>query len=227
MHGTVLLDAGGVLLDESEYEMETCETITGLIGKHQIGYCAAQYWQDLDESIAAFSPHNRQYVFWKYCMGKTEVFDRYWAEFRSVWDQRKHPLKLMGGIAEELATLHGHYRLVLAGQYGKALVSFLEEQHLMDLFVNRASQADFPITKPDPRYIAMICRNANTDPREAIMVGDRIDKDIIPAKQNGMASVLVLSGVYRYQKPRTPDEMPDLVLSGIPGLAQGIGRAFP
>jgi ribonucleotide monophosphatase NagD (HAD superfamily) len=45
------------------------------------------------------------------------------------------------------------------------------------------------------------------------MVGDRIDKDIIPAKMIGMKTIRIKSGIHKNQEPRTPDEMPDLSIN--------------
>ena len=56
------------------------------------------------------------------------------------------------------------------------------------------------------------------------MVGDRIDKDIIPAKQVGMKTILIRVGLHKNQRPRIPDELPDLELPNIVGLASAVDR---
>jgi ribonucleotide monophosphatase NagD (HAD superfamily) len=47
------------------------------------------------------------------------------------------------------------------------------------------------------------------------MVGDRIDKDIIPAKMVGMKTIRVKTGIHKNQKPRIPEEIPDLTVNEI------------
>ena len=54
------------------------------------------------------------------------------------------------------------------------------------------------------------------------MVGDRIDKDVIPARQVGMKSILVRAGLYKNQQPRIPFEIPDLELDSVRGLSEAI-----
>ena len=56
------------------------------------------------------------------------------------------------------------------------------------------------------------------------MAGDRIDKDIIPAKQLGMRTILVRSGIHRNQQPRIPYEVPDSELKTVSGLAAEVLR---
>ena len=47
------------------------------------------------------------------------------------------------------------------------------------------------------------------------MVGDRIDKDIIPAKMVGMKTIRVKTGIHKNQEPRIPNEIPDLTVNKI------------
>jgi ribonucleotide monophosphatase NagD (HAD superfamily) len=50
---------------------------------------------------------------------------------------------------------------------------------------------------------------------DCVMVGDRIETDIVMGKQLGLATVLVLSGVTRADDPRVANLNPDLVLPSI------------
>ena len=59
----------------------------------------------------------------------------------------------------------------------------------------------------------------DADPAACIMAGDRIDKDVIPAKQLGMKTIRVRVGLHKGQQPRTPDEIPDAELAGVAGPA--------
>jgi ribonucleotide monophosphatase NagD (HAD superfamily) len=97
---------------------------------------------------------------------------------------------------------------------------------VLTLFVNELSQDDYYLTKPDPRYLEQICIKAKIKANECIMIGDRIDKDIIPAIQNKMGTVFVKTGVYKNQRPRTVDEIPDLVIENINGLGESIKERF-
>ena len=226
MYSSILLDAGGVILDETLYEKETKELIISVLDKVIGNYTAEDYVSDLDESIKAFSPHNRQYIFWKHSDNNIERYNRLWKQFKTEWDGKNHELKIMSGIKTEIISLSQRYNVILAGQYGKDIINILIKEDLLSYFTNKLSQDDFKITKPDPRYFEQICSSAGVKAEECIMVGDRIDKDIVPAKQNGMATVFIRSGVYKNQTARTPDEMPDLTLDSVIGLAESIEKKF-
>ena len=55
-----------------------------------------------------------------------------------------------------------------------------------------------------------------------IFVGDRLDKDIAPAKAAGMATILFRSGRYRRQRPRSEAETPDAVVTDVRELEEAI-----
>ena len=74
-------------------------------------------------------------------------------------------------------------------------------------------QDDYKITKPDTRYFEAILKKCNSKAEESIMIGDRIDKDVIPAKLIGMKTIRVKTGIHRMQEPRTPDEIADITVN--------------
>jgi FMN phosphatase YigB (HAD superfamily) len=102
------------------------------------------------------------------------------------------------------------------------LLDLLKRESLIDHFTYRFTQDEFDITKPDPRYLERIALACGVAPGECVMVGDRIDNDIIPARQLGMKAVLVRVGLHRQQQPRIPAEIPDAEIEGIQGLADAV-----
>ena len=62
---------------------------------------------------------------------------------------------------------------------------------------------------------------------EAVMIGDRMDTDVISGLESGMSTVLVLSGVSTRETVRTYAYRPGMVLDGvgdIPALAQAAAQ---
>ena len=85
-------------------------------------------------------------------------------------------------------------------------------------------QDDFPLTKPDPRYYEQVAETCGAAPGECIMVGDRVDNDIVPPKILGMKTVLVRTGLHRGQQPRMPSERPDVEIGSVVGLGAAVKR---
>jgi putative hydrolase of the HAD superfamily len=128
----------------------------------------------------------------------------------------------MEGVDTELLNMASRLKVGIAGQYGGDLLALLEKHGLLEYFRYRFTQDDFDITKPDPRYLEQIASRCGVEPGECIMVGDRIDNDVIPARQLGMKTVLVRVGLHRNQEPRIPSEEPDVELQGIAGLGRAV-----
>ncbi|MGH2610757.1 MAG: HAD family hydrolase, partial [Tepidiformaceae bacterium] len=63
--------------------------------------------------------------------------------------------------------------------------------------------------KPDVRLFLRACEDLGVAPQECIMVGDRINNDIFPAKLLGMTAVLFRTGRHIEQQPRSWEEAPD------------------
>ena len=69
--------------------------------------------------------------------------------------------------------------------------------------------------KPRPDGIYRALKLMNTEASEAVMVGDRIDNDIIPAKKMGMKTIWVRQGNGRFWKIGSDEEKADLVADAL------------
>ncbi|MGD8922238.1 MAG: HAD family hydrolase [Candidatus Zixiibacteriota bacterium] len=218
----VFLDAGGVLLDETDEEAFRSQLAVEALKAVIPDYNHEMLQEDLKESVASFSPHTYQYVFWKRLGRDHAKFHDIYRPYRDRWLNNRPALRLMSGIIPELKALSQHFRLGIAGQYGPALLDTLKANGALQYFTCRATQDEFPITKPDPRYLEMILQTCASRPECSIMVGDRVDNDVVPAKQLGMLTVRIRTGLYRVQEARIPSEVPDRELDSVIGLANTV-----
>ena len=77
--------------------------------------------------------------------------------------------------------------------------------------------------KPNPLMMRTGLRMLHCHSAEAVMVGDRMDTDVISGLESGMSTVLVLSGVSTRETLQTYAYRPSIVLDGvgdIPALAK-------
>jgi arabinose operon protein AraL len=74
------------------------------------------------------------------------------------------------------------------------------------------------VGKPSPMIVQVALETLGVTAADCVIVGDRIETDIVMGKRLGLATVLVLSGVTRADDPRIAELAPDLVLRSIEDL---------
>ena len=72
-----------------------------------------------------------------------------------------------------------------------------------------ASSAEMGISKPKKEIFMRALAMADCKPENAVMVGDRLDNDIRPAKELGMKTIRIRKGIAVYTKPSCEAEVPD------------------
>jgi putative hydrolase of the HAD superfamily len=72
------------------------------------------------------------------------------------------------------------------------------------------------------RLFLRVCADLAVEPQECIMVGDRIDNDVVPARSLGMRTVRIRTGRHREQRPRAWDETPDAEVEDAAGILAAI-----
>ena len=78
-----------------------------------------------------------------------------------------------------------------------------------------ASSAELGISKPDKEIFRLALAMADCRPENAVMVGDRLDNDIRPAKELGMKTVRIRKGLAIYMKPSCEAEVPDFTVDSL------------
>ncbi|MDR1804091.1 MAG: HAD family hydrolase [Treponema sp.] len=207
----IFLDAGGVILDETQFENKSAEIITGIIKQYNKEYLLENYWKDAEEAVYRFVPKVYDYVLYKN-IADIENFRVAKTEYKNKMKSH-NTLELADGITEFLADFSKCYKIGILGQYGIDLINFLESKNVLRYFAYKEIQDDYKITKPDTRYFEAVLRKCNCKAEESIMIGDRIDKDVIPAKLVGMKTIRIKTGIHKNQEPRTPEEMADLTVT--------------
>lgn len=71
------------------------------------------------------------------------------------------------------------------------------------------------VGKPSPIILKVALAALGVEACDAVIVGDRIETDIVMGKRMGLATVLVLSGITRPGDPRIAELRPDLVLGSL------------
>ncbi len=90
---------------------------------------------------------------------------------------------------EVLLHLREQYPMVLVSNFYGNIETVLKEFGLDGIFSQIIESAVVGVRKPDPRIFTLGVEALNLKPEEIVVVGDSIDKDIIPARQAGCHTV--------------------------------------
>ena len=218
----VLFDVGGPLDTEVSAEALIDRQIRLALSAEGIDVSDEEYEAANRWAIDSFAWNTYQAIFWRLSGGDREMA----ARFRH-FSVPNRPFQLRPGISELLATLHARGILLglAANQPAKTLTT-LDELGIGRYFSHREVSAIHGFRKPDVRLFLRACEELGVSPAETIMVGDRIDNDIVPANSLGIYSILFRTGRHIHQQPRSLDEVPRAEVHDVPQLAAAILAAL-
>ena len=78
------------------------------------------------------------------------------------------------------------------------------------------------IGKPETPMLEIAMERMGSRPDETVMVGDRLDTDILAGERAGMQTVLVLTGVSSRDDLASAEALPDVVVSDLPSLVEAL-----
>ncbi|MDQ3738229.1 MAG: HAD family hydrolase [Actinomycetota bacterium] len=82
--------------------------------------------------------------------------------------------------------------------------------------------------KPDPRFFVAVAEAAGLAPSAVAYVGDRVDNDVIPARDAGMIAVLVRRGPWGHLHAEWPEAAAaDHIIESLAGLADLLAPPRP
>jgi phosphoglycolate/pyridoxal phosphate phosphatase family enzyme len=83
-----------------------------------------------------------------------------------------------------------------------------------------ARAVDVVVGKPSPLMLEVALATLAVPAADCVIVGDRLETDIVMGKRGGLTTVLVLSGVTRPDDPRLAEVAPDAVIRSIRDLIE-------
>jgi HAD superfamily hydrolase (TIGR01549 family) len=93
-----------------------------------------------------------------------------------------------------LEALEGRYRLGVIANQPSSVRSAMERDGLTRFFEVWGVSDDLGLQKPDPKLFSSVLYTAGVSPARTVMLGDRLDYDVRPAKAAGMRAIWVLRG---------------------------------
>ena len=145
---------------------------------------------------------------------------------RSKWARHEQEIKnflrenwadvspLMPGIVPVIQKLAKKYNLGIIANQPAQVSKVLEEHGLLRYFKIHGISGAVGLRKPDPEFFRWAIREANCRPEEAVMIGDRVDNDVAPAKIVGMRTIwLPLTVDVKNHQPK--DEMEKIYIESV------------
>lgn len=100
----------------------------------------------------------------------------------------------------------------------KGLENRLAEFGILKYFDPVIASEEIGVSKPSKEIFEMAVAKVNFKPLECIMIGDRLDNDIIPAKQIGMKTIWMKQGLVRNQDKSLAEDCADWIVNSFSGL---------
>jgi FMN phosphatase YigB (HAD superfamily) len=84
-----------------------------------------------------------------------------------------------------------------------------------------ASSANWGVSKPSAEFFLRVIRASNLDAEAILYVGDRLDNDVLPAREAGMRTAFIRRGPWGYIHAQRPEvELADVCLCSLAELTR-------
>ena len=120
---------------------------------------------------------------------------------------RKAP-EISKDVFEVLKYLSINYKLGVVANQTQDALKLLKITGINKYFRNFEVSESIGFEKPDERIFLYVMNMLEVSNEECIMIGDRIDNDIIPANNLNIFSIRIKTGRFSYQAPRDKSERP-------------------
>lgn len=154
-------------------------------------------------------------------------------QFKSQWKSviAKYGFTQSAKYKSDLETLYDDTRFVLeklSKKFSLGIIAnqssdLMERLHSWDIdkyFSTVVSSADYGISKPDERLFTIALQKSNCPAHSAVMVGDRLDNDILPANKLGFQTVRIKQGLAKDQIAPSTLYQPTYEVNNLTGLLE-------
>lgn len=117
-----------------------------------------------------------------------------------------------------LARLSKKYKIGVIANQSPGTKERLTQHGIIKYIDLVVASAEEGVAKPDERIFEIALERSNCKPGNAVMIGDRIDNDIVPANLSGMHTIWVKQGFGKYWNISQDIERADFVVDSLAGV---------
>lgn len=122
---------------------------------------------------------------------------------------------LYEGARECLEALSGKYKIGVIANQSLGTAERLERLGIRQFIDVVIASAEEGVAKPDRRIFEIALERGGCKPSEAVMIGDRVDNDIVPAKLLGMHTIWIRQGFGKYWRISSETEKAEAVVDSL------------
>ncbi len=218
----VLFDIGGPIDLETSFEAAIDADIRAGLEREGFSIDDAAWAAANRYAVSTFAPSLYRSVIWQLTGDDDAMATRIYDQIEAQAHGRNF-FELRPGIGDVLKTIRARgLKLGLVANQPLRVLDLLQQHGVGDYFASNGISALYGFRKPDVRLFLRVCEDLGVTPESCIMVGDRVDNDVAPAKLLGMRTVLIRSGRHREQQPRSWDERPDREVEDAAGILRAV-----
>ena len=194
----LFFDIGSTLVDETDCVKKRCEVI---IESNNID--RQEFYDRVEECAKTDS-----YAVRAAALYYGAEIPRWYGELEKLYPDTKLILEI----------LSKKYKLGVIANQSLGTKERLDNWNIGKYFDVVVASAEAGCAKPDLKIFNLALEQAGCKPNDAVMIGDRLDNDIVPAKQIGMKTVWVRQGFAKYQIICNESEQPDFIIDSISNI---------
>lgn len=197
----IFFDIGYTLINEGDVWEQRCKEQAEMEEAKMLGLSHEQIYEEIIRASIAYQPQYRTVVK-KFGFSKSATY--------------RHELeKLYDNADLILQSLSEKYKLGIIANQTDGLVDRLNSWGILKYFSFIISSWDYQIMKPDIKLFQIAVEKSGYNASENVMVGDRLDNDIFPAKNIGMKTIWIKQGFGGMQNPKTDEYLPDIEITSL------------
>lgn len=126
--------------------------------------------------------------------------------------------------SECLRVLHEKFKIGIIANQGLGTADRMRQYGLADYIDLIVASAEENVAKPDLRIFETALERAGCLPQNAVMIGDRLDNDIVPAKRLEMTTIWIRQGFGGMATPASENETPDFSVRDLNELCRLLSK---
>jgi HAD superfamily hydrolase (TIGR01549 family) len=205
----IFLDVGDTLLDERKSMTDWCRQVAQVLTRREHPTTASAVWAARQRAYAELAPD---------LLGRLLENLGIPSTHRDVYQHLRYEHALerpFAGATDVLRRLGSRFRLGVVANQAAGTEQRLCGHGWRRVFSVCVSSTEEGLRKPDPAIFQLALDRAGCRAEQAVMVGDRVDNDIAPAKALGMATIRVRQGLSAVQEPADESQQADITVASL------------